>query len=894
MSDALVPRARLSLDRMGISHKPAICVQAPAGFGKTSLLIQWRRSAQARGAVVVWLTADEYDDALRVARAVGGVLASVKAQRGGDSAFLGGFRDQESGIEALTELLAQIADLPFDVVAIIDNVERSRGDRLYEALGYLIRNAPANFQLVVSSRSGTVLDIPDIADQNIVARISTSDLSFTYDETIAIIAKHFDDKISIEAAGKLHEQTEGWPLGLQLVIATLRKSHDVQAAIRGVSARAGDIQRYFVENLIDRLAPELSNFLTRISIFDVIHPALCAAVFSTYDVGDLLARLERDTPVFLHAEGSQWMRMHGLARDFLLTRFHSLPAEERRYISQQACNWLGEQELYEEAARHALLAGQDDVAYALAERTLYQVGYRGNISEVLKWIDRLPAAELRRRQSLWTAAAWSLALTNRRQEAERIIEYIVSERGGDVRQRFEAALISAVAANFDDQPERSMQSIDPWIVQTPPELDEKTERIFKNVLGSLSFQQYEIGKARHIWTQVAQSISSDAEDYSSGFAEFGVGLSYLWEGQVRMAEQYLRAALTRCEQDMGRRNPIPCMMATVLAATLWEMGGVQEPQAILSYRLDVIERAAVPEAVMLAYLALARLAVHAGQESRGLEYLDSMIVLGEARSMPRLQIAGLCEQVRLHAQACRPETVARLCRKLEAICQGPYVANRPAIESWVTLHKHRALAYQTLMLREWTQAVEHLTTAARCADLMGLGRDSVEIRLLRAVALRHSTNVDVSDLFRESLSLARASGMVRTLLETHPDALNGLREISQETDFRVSDLLQALSAPEHPLSGPSVPGHSIKGDAADRTAKRSGAFADALLTSKEREILGLLATNMSNKEIAFALDIGAGTVKWHVKNIFAKLDAGNRAHAVKRAHLLGIVDTTGK
>ncbi|WP_167354407.1 LuxR C-terminal-related transcriptional regulator [Cupriavidus nantongensis] len=888
MSDVLVPRARLSLDRMGVSHKPAIFVQAPAGFGKTSLLTQWRRSAQARGAVVVWLTADEYDDALRVARAIGGMLASVKAQRGGESAFLSGFRGQDSGIEVLTELLAQISNLPFDVVAIIDNVERARGDRLHEALGYLIRNAPANFQVIVSSRSGTVLDIPEIADQNIVARISSGDLSFTYDETISVIAKHFGDKVSIEGAGRLHEQTEGWPLGLQLVIATLRKSLDVQAAIRGISARAGDIQRYFVENLIDRLAPDLCGFLTRISIFDLIHPALCAAVFSAYDVADLLGRLERDTPVFLRAEGSQWMRMHGLARDFLLTRFDSLSAEERRRISEQACKWLGEHQLYEEAARHALLAGQDDEAYALAERTLYQIGYRGNISEVLKWIDRLPAGELKRRQSLWTAAAWCLAVTNRRGEAERIIDYIVSERGGDGGQRFEATLISAVAANFDDQPERFRQSIDPWIVQAPPELDEKTERIFKNVLGSLSFQQYEIGKARHMWTQVAKSVSSDAEDYSSGFAAFGVGLAYLWEGQFRMAEQHLRAALTRCEQDMGRRNPIACMMAAVLAATLWEMGGAQEPQAILSYRLDVIERAGVPEAIMLAYLALARLAVNAGQEPRALEYLDSMIVLGEARSMPRLQISGLCEQIRLHTRACRPETVARLSRKLEAICQGPHVANRPAIEPWVTLHERRAFAYQALMLREWTQAVEHLTSAARCADLMGLGRDSVEIRLLRAVALQHSTKIDVSDLFRESLSLARASGMVRTLLETHPDALIGLREISQQTDFRVSDLLHALSAPEHPVSE-----QPLKKEV-DKTAKRSGAYADALLTSKEREILGLMAANMSNKEIAFALDIGAGTVKWHVKNIFAKLDAGNRAHAVKRAHLLGIVDTTAK
>lgn len=881
MNDSLVPRARLALERLGIADRPAICVQAPAGFGKTSLLMQWRRGALARGAVVVWFTADENDDALRLAQAIASVLASARGQRGRDSAFLRLLRDHESGVDALTGLLAEIADQPYDVVVMIDNAERARGARLHEALGYLIRNAPSNLQVIICARSGTTLDIPEIADQNIVARVANDDLSFNYDETIAAIVKHFGDKISIEDIGRLHELTDGWPLGLQLVIVTLRRSLDVNAAIRGISACAGDIQRYFVENLVDALGPDLSDFLTRISVFDLIHPELCAAVFPTRDVTDLLARLKRDTPVFLHAEGSPWMRMHGLAREFLLSRYQSLPAGERGAISGQACVWLSEHELVEEAARHALLAGQEDVAYDMAEKVVYQMGFGGDVSAVLKWIDRLPAVELRRRPALWTAAAWSLALSNRRQEAEKIIDYILSEPGVDVRERFEAALIAAGAADYDDRPELFLQAIDPWLAQPPPRLHERTLRIYKNVMGLVCFHRYEIGKARHFWKQTAQIGALEPADYASGFAEFGIGLSYLWEGQILLAERFLRAALTRCEHDMGRRNPIPCMMAAVLGAALWEMGGEQEPRSLLSSRLDVLERSGVPEAIMLAYSTLARLAINAGQEPRAFEYLDAMIVLGETRNMPRLQIAGICEQIRLHAQANRPETVESLCRRLDEICCRPDVSNRPDVDSWVDLHQSRALAYQALLAREWPTALEHLGVAARCADRMGLGRDSVEIRLLRGVALRRSSRTDVSDLFKESLSLARASGMVRTLLNTHPDAWDCLKEFSQDTDFRVGDLLHALSAAEPPVKRET-----------GTAPKRVAGHADTLLTSKEREVLVLMAANMSNKQIALALDISAGTVKWHLKNIFAKLNAGNRAHAVKRAQLLGIVETT--
>ena len=48
------------------------------------------------------------------------------------------------------------------------------------------------------------------------------------------------------------------------------------------------------------------------------------------------------------------------------------------------------------------------------------------------------------------------------------------------------------------------------------------------------------------------------------------------------------------------------------------------------------------------------------------------------------------------------------------------------------------------------------------------------------------------------------------------------------------------------------------------------------LTPKEREVLELLARNLSNKEIGLAMQVGEETIKWHMKNLFAKLDAGTR------------------
>ena len=76
-----------------------------------------------------------------------------------------------------------------------------------------------------------------------------------------------------------------------------------------------------------------------------------------------------------------------------------------------------------------------------------------------------------------------------------------------------------------------------------------------------------------------------------------------------------------------------------------------------------------------------------------------------------------------------------------------------------------------------------------------------------------------------------------------------------------------------------------------RLMESSGPRAEALvlpLSPREREILGLLGTGASNKEIADRLCLAEGTVKNHVTNILTKLDVRDRTQAALRARQLGI------
>ena len=78
----------------------------------------------------------------------------------------------------------------------------------------------------------------------------------------------------------------------------------------------------------------------------------------------------------------------------------------------------------------------------------------------------------------------------------------------------------------------------------------------------------------------------------------------------------------------------------------------------------------------------------------------------------------------------------------------------------------------------------------------------------------------------------------------------------------------------------------VQADVATEIAKHT---ADAALTTREIEVLRLVASGHANKEISAHLSINEETTKTHIKNILAKLGAKDRTHAVSLGLKRGII-----
>jgi len=871
----VLERGRLSSQRVEFADKSVVAVQASAGSGKTSLLAQWRKEALQTGAVVAWLTLDNLDEDSRF---IMGLIQAMRASSGRPAfgkSWLWDTRSEVSPLAAMTGLLAEVADMAVETLLILDDVHALPQATLNSSLVYLLLNAPGNLKIVLASRKAIALPIAELSSRGRFAMILDQDLRFDLSETILLLRARFGQRISMDSCVRLYELTEGWPLGVQLAVSSIERSPDLQEAIAGFSVKSSDMHRYFVECLVDHLPESMAQFLVRISFVNDLSPALCQAITGETTSGELLKKLCELTPILIEGMESDWMRIHPLAREFLLERFEQLPEAQKRDYHARAGNWLEENRLYEAAARHMLKAGLDELAYDLAERCLHAVVTTGNVSQVTFWIERIPTAEIMQRTSLRLTVGWILAQSERHAEAAKTVGSIIDDPAAGAGDRCESAEICATAAFFADDIDSMGPFVAAWYEALPPQ-EMMHKLVGANQLAVLTMYRGAPEQARYALTSL-QNVDA-VGGYTLGWRDWLIGLCYLWEGQVDLGAKKLRTGLARAEQSSGRRSPIAVMLAVTLAAALWECNQPEEAATLIANRLDILERRTPPDAIAMGYVTAARVEMAANREQHALELLDYLFALGEARHLPRLCIVSLGERIRMHAVRRRGDVCTVAARKLNAVVSElgdhPWGLLGPIIEVQIGL----ARAYAAVAHNEWKLALTQLNAIAPVSERLRRGCDTLRIYLLKALAMKRCGE-DGIPLLREALSMAELWGLARILPDTHPDLVEWADQLqlshggTSVSGDRQGEDLPAATSFEKPRPAPAV-----------RMAKKS------MLSPKEHEVIKLLASNLSNKQIGLAMGVSDETIKWHLKNLFGKLNAGSRKHLVARARIMGLID----
>lgn len=864
-------RPRLEHRWAEISDRTAILLTAPQGFGKTTLMAQWRRNWLAQGAYVAWATLDEQDEG---ARLVDLLLFALRAATGRESfaKTAAQIRLQASReLDALTELLAEVAMLATQTVVILDDAHRLPQPTLSGRLAYLINNAPPNLQFVIGSRRPLELQLTDLLAAGRLAAFDERDLRMGLDEVLTVLRARFGARIGLDDAVRLHDLTEGWPLGLQLAASTIEKAVDLHETIGRLSARRGDLQRFFFESLMSRLTPDEAAFLIRISILDSLTAEACEAVTANPRSASYLMSLVEDSPIMVADEERARMSLHALARDFLLGQFDKLDAQERRACHRRAAAWCESHAQIHEAARHALAAGDEALAVAYISQCLADIAREGRLGEAHEWIRRLSPEAMSKDVRLQLTVTWITAMSDEAASVPALLEPIARHPQFDEECRFEAALILAASAGFRDQPGVIADALREW--ERPlPSATPLHAVAFANSQATLAFHAGDMEKIRQLLgTIVTSTPRTPAMRLPLAFSDLHMGLSYLMEGNPAKAIAVLQPSVESEESEMGRRSAVAGMLAGALAGALIMHDEPEQALATLADRLDVIERGGTSYPIILAYRTLATIALRNGEEARALDILSALHDLGVSRDRPRIVLSSLSEQIRLHALRGRTETAAELLERIHAL--------QPVFErrEYSTFRSHFncvlaiATAYVELARSHLDEAEAALRTAADTVPAsMRRGAGMLIIRVLLALVAHERGREGAREMLAEVLDLAQIAGLRRVIEEAHP---------------RLASLLAAAN-----------PSALSAGGAPRDMAPHAGRVREAaqapsgLLTPKEARVLSLLVTGKANKEIARAMDISETTVKWHLRNVFFKLNAATRKHAVDRARLLGLIE----
>ncbi|HEY1090727.1 MAG TPA: AAA family ATPase, partial [Burkholderiaceae bacterium] len=279
----LLVRAALQIGAARLRDCPCVLVQAPAGYGKTSLLAQWRLELIGHGAAVAWFTAQAQDSEQRLLQGLTLGVRLGAGRPGFGQQWLDQLGASGEALEGVTRLLAELAQLALDLVLIVDEADRlPPGSRAL--LAYLLRNQPPNLRVVVAARADCQLDVEDLLHYGQLLSLGPAELRFSLEEALELSQKLPGLSLDLDTAARLHELCEGWPLGLQLLLSAVASGADARATLNTLG---GDGLR---ERLLDLLLSKLDaadlRFLEDASVVDHLHPALCNALTECSDAAE--------------------------------------------------------------------------------------------------------------------------------------------------------------------------------------------------------------------------------------------------------------------------------------------------------------------------------------------------------------------------------------------------------------------------------------------------------------------------------------------------------------------------------------------------------------------------------------------------------------------------------
>jgi LuxR family maltose regulon positive regulatory protein len=891
-SSTLLLRDRLLVTNPVGSGGRVTLVSAPAGYGKSTIIAQYIEATECSCA---WLSLDPEDSDLR--RFLAYVVAALRDAVPGccpstaeclQMPVLPGSEELAAVFCNDLDDLDDLDDLVLPIVLVLDDYYLICGSAVHDFLNQILRRPPKNLHTVIITRRDPPLALQGLRASALLAEIRMQQLAFTAEESHEFIRNELGDTISTLAISGLHQRTEGWPVALRLAALAAPESGSRDEFAESIPSDIHSVREYLLVEVLAKHPPELSQFLLRTAFLDRFCARLCEAVLPdaahesmTLSGNDFMSRIHESGLFSIALDNNQeWYRYHHLFQILLQERARSdLGEDEIRDIRVRASKWFEDQGHLEEAISHLLQASMITEAGALIVRHRNTIMNNEQWHRLESWLRMLPPHMLAATPELLLLKARFLRTRGSREESWQTLEQAEALlETTEIDQELRRELLGSMESSrcfqlyaMSDGPgavEKARQSL-----ELLPD-DSLAERGFALIIMAAALQMTgEVESAKKI-LYAAMSGGGTAED-----------LSVILSSRVLIAlgfVQWMDADLSglRPTAEQGAAQAALVNLGEALAVLRSFQGAVlyhrNELVDVHDRLRDVTQTRAIANAEFYAQCMIISSLTYQ-------ELGDTAKATSDSAALTDFALMTQNAYLIAHAEAFSAEISLRQGRMAEALSWAERFDPEPLSPMYV-FYSPQLTQAKVFVLNDAAESGERAEALLnRLIDYLTSTHNKrflLEALALRAMLLDAKGEGEAAKKeLKRAIDIAQPGRFIRVFVDLGPRLVNLLHGLKlDEGGLRyVGEIVAAFRT-------------SSAGSTSDvtRVPTVTSCIGVEPLSKREQQILALLASRLSNKEIADRLHISPVTVKRHTANIYQKLGVHGRRQAVAKATGMGM------
>lgn len=850
-------------------------VTAPAGFGKTWLVSEWLAHRMDYGRAWVTIDTDDNDPIRLLSRLAESIAESLPDW---SNMLNTQIADPSLGTSMVLDTMLGAMDssgMPFVIVIDDGHLLESAGARAI--VRHLVRELPQTVNMVIIGRQPPAIPLARLRLAGEVFELTTDDLRCTVDESIRLVEGSLGLDLSPEVVEALHDRTGGWIAGIRLAAAAATRQDDVESIERQLPPVAGldgttleAVGDYLAEEALDHLGESDRQFMLDTSILEAMSGPLCDAITESTGSGRFLEAL-RQSGSFTIAEDNDTYRYHAIVRDTLRATLHRSQPGRQVELHRRAAAWLRSHGDIVPAIRHAIRAGEVDLASDWTVEVSADLLATGQIETLRYLVEAVAAASESVSLALLTTWCYPILLTDTHEtEIDAVLERTLATVRSLPREAADEQPWSSIPEAMHESSEELAKQLEVSLGFRHGDID----RVL-SMVDSLGDEQSESGwiEAAAGWLLILQEQPSLGEPLIEHWAEYAflpenpilaiqaaaLGLAAtaeLTRGDLFRARVTADRAANLLESRGLEMVPQSAVCSLPIGWVAWELGDLDRAEEAIYATIDRIDLSGDTPFVTSAHVLAARIAWSRGVKDAAFVTLDEALVTQAGRRVDGPFLDWLVfERARLHLLDGDPAAAAR------------------ALPDWRDrLGGDVGTMREILILARLLAA--HGEDPGSILDVIPPGLEvtqahEIERHKIRAIGhLNRKEPEDALDHLADAMRIASFTGHVQTFVDdaAHLGAL----------------LPNAVALSGHRLPAVTPP------ESSGASTSDAPALVEAL-TDRELEVLALLPSHYTYQDIANELMMSHNTVKAHLRAIYRKLDADRRSQAVDAARSLGLI-----